>query len=53
MLMFQLPVMLLMSVVMFLMVRFKNSIDRRSGFLLVGLYAAYIGMVFVNPTLMM
>jgi cation:H+ antiporter len=52
-LMFHLPVMLLFSVVMFLMVRFRNRIDRKSGLVLVGLYAAYIAVILINPDLMM
>ncbi len=50
---FHLPVMLLLSVVMFLMVRFRNKIDRMSGVLLVGIYVGYIAVIALVPGLMM
>jgi len=50
---FHLPVMLIFSIVMFLMVRFRNKIDRPSGLLLVAMYAAYIGIIAMIPTLML
>lgn len=53
MLMFHLPAMVILSVVMFLMVRLRNKMDRMSGFVLVGLYAVYIAVILVNPDLMM
>jgi len=49
---FHLPVMLLLSVVMFLMVRFRNKIDRMSGVLLVGIYVGYIAVIALVPGLM-
>jgi cation:H+ antiporter len=49
---FHLPVMLLLSVVMFLMVRFRNKIDRMSGVLLVGIYMGYIAVIALVPGLM-
>ena len=53
MLMFHLPVMVILSVVMFLLVRFRNKMDRKSGVLLLAIYAAYIAIIFANPDLMM
>ena len=50
---FHQPVMLLLSVVMFLMVRFRNKIDRMSGVLLVGIYVGYIAVIALVPGLMM
>jgi len=50
---FHLPMMLLFSIVMFLMVRFRNRIDRTSGLVLVGLYCAYIAIIGLYPSLMM
>ena len=52
-LMFHLPVMILLSVVMFLMVRFRNKIDRKSGIVLVAIYAAYIAVIAMVPDLML
>ncbi len=49
---FHLPFMLLFAVVMFLIVRFTNKIDRKSGLLFIGMYAVYIGMMAVFPSLM-
>ena len=48
---FHLPVMILFSVVMFLMIRFKNKINRPMGFILVLMYAAYIAIMALNPGL--
>ena len=45
--------MLLLSVVMFLMVRIRNKIDRKSGVVLVAIYAAYIAVIALVPDLMM
>ena len=50
---FHLPFMLLFAVVMFLMVRFRNKIDRKSGLLLIGMYAVYVGVMAATPSLMM
>ena len=50
---FHLPVMLLFAVVMFLMVRFKDRIDRGFGAILILMYAAYIGTMMFIPSLMM
>lgn len=52
-LIFHLPVMLLLSVVMFLMVRFRNKIDRKSGVVLVAIYAAYVAIIAMVPDLML
>ena len=52
-LIFHLPVMLLLSVVMFLMVRFRNKIDRKSGVILVTIYAAYVAIIAMVPDLML
>jgi len=43
----------ILSVVMFLLVRFRNKMDRKSGVLLLAIYAAYIAIIFANPDLMM
>ena len=45
--------MILLSVVMFLMVRFRNKIDRKSGIVLVAIYAAYIAVIAMVPDLML
>ena len=52
MLHFHLPVMFLFSVIMYVMVRKWNRIDRPMGALLVGLYAAYIAVMGLVPSLM-
>jgi cation:H+ antiporter len=52
MLWFHMPVMLLFAVSMFLVVRFRNKIERPSGALFVGMYAAYIGIMAAIPSLM-
>ncbi|MBR4686079.1 MAG: calcium/sodium antiporter [Candidatus Methanomethylophilaceae archaeon] len=49
---FHMPMMLLLSITMFLIVRFKNRIDRRSGFVLLGIYAVYFIAIALNPSLM-
>lgn len=48
---FHLPVMILFSVVMFMMIRFKDRISRPMGVLLVAMYAAYIAIMAFNPAL--
>lgn len=50
---FHIPVMILMTVLMYLMVYRKNCIDRRMGLLLVLIYAAYIAILALNPSLTM
>ena len=50
---FHLPVMIVLSVVMYLMVRIRNKIDRPSGIVLVGIYAAYIAVIAMIPDLML
>lgn len=51
-LLFHLPVMLLFGVLMTLIVKYTNKISRASGLLLVVLYAAYIGIMGLTPSLM-
>ncbi len=50
---FHLPVMLLFSVAMYLVVRSKGRIDRPIGAVFVGMYACYIGIMAMVPSLMM
>lgn len=50
---YHLPMMLIFSAVMFLMVRFRNKIDRPSGLLLVAMYAVYIAIIAMIPSLML
>lgn len=52
MLMFHMPVMLIFSLAMFLIVRFKNRIQRPTGVLFVGMYAVYIAIMGLVPSLM-
>jgi cation:H+ antiporter len=49
---FHMPVMLLFCLVMFLVVRFRNKIERPTGILLVAMYAVYIGIMAAIPSLM-
>ncbi len=51
-LMFHLPFMFLFAVVMFLIVRYKNRINRYSGMVFIGMYAVYIAAMAVMPSLM-
>lgn len=48
---FHLPVMLLLSVIMFLAVRYRNSISRPSAILMLGIYVAYIAIMAAFPSL--
>lgn len=48
---FHLPVMLLLSVIMFLSVRQKNSISRPVAMLMLGIYVAYIAVMAAVPSL--
>ena len=50
---FHLPFMLLFAVAMFLIVRFTNKIDRKAGLLFVAMYAAYIAVMGLIPSLML
>ena len=50
---FHLPVMLVFALAMFLVVRFTNRIDRKTGVLFVIMYAAYIAIMGMMPELMM
>lgn len=52
MLMFHMPVMLIFSLAMFLFVRFRNRIERPTGMLFVGMYAVYIVIMGLVPSLM-
>ena len=52
MLTFHLPFMLIFAVVMFLIVKFTNKIDRKTGVLFVGMYAVYIAIMGMFPSLM-
>jgi cation:H+ antiporter len=52
MLIFHMPVMLLFSVAMFLAVRFRNRIERPTGAVFVGMYAIYIAIMGLIPSLM-
>lgn len=49
---FHMPMMMLLAVTMFLIVRFKNRIDRRSGFVLLAIYMVYFIAMALNPSLM-
>ena len=51
MLMFHLPMMLVFSAVMFLMIRFRNRIDRPMGVILLAMYAVYIVAMAMVPSL--
>ncbi|MBQ8179655.1 MAG: calcium/sodium antiporter [Candidatus Methanomethylophilaceae archaeon] len=51
MLVFHIPVMILFSAMMFAMVRHGDVVDRPRGALLVVMYALYIVMMVVNPSL--
>ncbi len=50
---FHLPFMLLFAAAMFLIVRYKNKIDRPAGVLFVGMYAVYIAIMAMVPSLML
>ncbi len=50
---FHMPVMIFLSVLMFLMVKRKNMISRRSAALLLGVYVAYVAVLFLVPSLSM
>ena len=50
--MFHIPFMLLFSASMFLIVRFRNRIERPAGAALVAMYAVYIGIMALVPSLM-
>ena len=52
MLTFHLPFMLIFAVIMFLIVKFTNKIDRKTGVLFVGMYAVYIAIMGMFPSLM-
>ena len=52
MLTFHLPFMLIFAVVMFIIVKFTNKIDRKTGVLFVGMYAVYIAIMGMFPSLM-
>ena len=51
MLIFHLPMMLVFSAVMFLMIRFRNRIDRPMGVILLAMYAVYIVAMAMVPSL--
>ena len=51
MMMFHIPVMILMTVLMYAMVRLKNNISRPMGALLVAIYVAYVVIMALNPSL--
>ena len=51
MLTFHLPMMLVFSAVMFLMIRFRNRIDRPMGVILLAMYAVYIVAMAMVPSL--
>ena len=51
MLMFHLPVMLIFSAVMFMMIRFRNRIDRPMGVILLLMYVAYMAIMVAVPSL--
>ena len=48
---FHIPAMIILSVVMFLMVRLKNEISRPSAAILLGIYAVYLAILFCVPSL--
>ncbi len=50
---FHMPVMIFLSVLMFLIVKRKNMISRRSAMLLLGVYVAYVAVLFLVPSLSM
>lgn len=50
---FHMPVMIALSVMMFLMVRFKNSISRPSAALLLIVYVGYLVTMFLVPSLVL
>ncbi|MCQ2084932.1 MAG: calcium/sodium antiporter [archaeon] len=52
-LMFHLPVMILLSVMLYAMVRFKNNISRVSAVMLMGVYVAYLAFMVAVPSLAM
>jgi cation:H+ antiporter len=51
MLVFHMPVMILMGALMFIMIKSKDRISRPSGFLLFGIYAAYVALMAIFPEL--
>jgi cation:H+ antiporter len=52
MMMFHMPVMMVFALAMFLVVYFRNRIERLSGLLFVSMYAVYIGIMAIYPSLM-
>ena len=50
-LIFHMPVMILLSVLMFLMVYRNNGISRRTGALLLSIYIVYIAIMVINPSM--
>lgn len=48
---FHLPMMVLMSLLMFLLIYFRNRISRSAGACLVVLYVAYIAVMVLNPSM--
>ena len=48
---FHFPVMLLMSALMFVMIRFNNRISRPMGAVLVAIYVAYLATMAMVPSL--
>ena len=48
---FHIPVMILISLCMFAMIKWKNQISRPSAFVLLGIYVAYIAIMIAVPSL--
>ena len=48
---FHMPVMLILSVILFVMIRTKNSITRPMGVVLLSIYVAYVAMMILVPDL--
>lgn len=48
---FHMPVMILMALILFIMVRWKNSVTRPMGAILLTIYATYVALMFLVPSL--
>ncbi|MBO5519896.1 MAG: calcium/sodium antiporter [Candidatus Methanomethylophilus sp.] len=48
---FHIPVMILLSLCMFAMIKWKNQISRPSAFVLLGIYVAYLAIMIAVPSL--